>query len=209
MTENPLPAMRAEFIDAMQTIRRLRITVGPKAYGNSMPEYLHEFWKDAHPEKTRIIVRPSSEQIARMEAVFEVVNETLCEEDRHQVYQWGRIQVSRHATIREFSAKLGMKEHEYRRQIDKIFQKLVDRWKVKPALRLSTNVEQPKESGQKTSRSDETRSKNGRITGHMAPDSRPEHLPESADHKRLIRRMLKFRPKENGAKPPDGSGLKA
>lgn len=200
MTDNPIPGMRTIFIEAMQTIRAVRTErIGPKAFGNSMPAYVHEMWKDAPPDGTKVVVLPTSESIAVMEALFDLVNECLTEAERKDLYQWGRIQVSKYATIRRYAAKIGLKEHEYRRKIDAIFQKLLVHWNGKRALRLYANVEQARESGQKREKSDVARPRRRGIAAEMAEDGRPQHLPESMDHKRLIRKMLKASSKRAGA----------
>lgn len=169
MSHNPLPGMRSDFIEAMHTIRRLRISVGPKAYGNSMPEYIKEAWKDAPPDKTKVIVIPGADEIARMEACFDVVNANLNEADRHEIYTWGRVQTSRNATIRGFAEKMGLKEHQYRRKIDEIFQKLVVHWENNRILRLSTHVELSEKQGYESAKSDDLRTK----THWMADDAKP------------------------------------
>ena len=206
MTDNPIPGMRSTLIEAMLTMRNMRERWGPKAYGNSMPEYVREAWKDAPPDTNKVMVHPSSEQISRMEAMFDLINQRLEEDERRHLYQWARVQVSKRATIRGISKKLGMKEHEYRRLIDKIFQKLIVHWGSMKALRLFTPVEQAQESGQFREKSDVARPTGRGINGFQAEDGKPQHLPESGDHKRLITKMLKAGRKRDGAKPRPATG---
>lgn len=185
--------MKARCIEATETWRLMRIRVGPSSKSGFWPAIAGEPDKDYAPETTRVVRLPTAGEIARADEFTGWVNTYLGEEERKEVWQWGRLKVLPHRTIRGFCEKIGLREHEYRARISKLFQKLAFTVGGNPAVLCSPPVD---DAGDLT----ENRASSGRSARHwIADDARPQHMPESAEHRRLVRDLLKRQKQRNAA----------
>lgn len=199
----PLTAkdMQERAIEALETYRSLRVNVGPSSKSGYWPDIVGELDKgDRAPEETRVIRIPTAAEIAGAERFTGWVNAYLGEEDRKEVWTWARLKVIRSRTIRGFCEKMGLREHEYRRRIGKIFQKLASSVSGNPALLRSASVDDPAESGEKRASSGRGARRDG-FEVWRPDEAKPEHLPDSDQHKRLVSNLLKKQKQRSGASP--------
>lgn len=139
-----IPELKDRCIETAETFRKLRIKVGPGSKSGYWPEFQFDRTKDYAPDKTKIIVIPSSIDIQRAEEFSGWVNRHLNEEERKSLHQWAKLKTSPNRTIRGFCKKIGMLEHNYRRHIDAIFQKLLFTvYGISPSL-CSISVDEPR-----------------------------------------------------------------
>lgn len=183
-------SMKDHCIEAVETFRGLRIRVGPSSKSGFWPEFQFDRTKDYAPDTTRIIRLPTAIEIQHAEQFTGWVNTYLDEQERKDIWQWGTLKVLPHRTIRGYCEKIGLREHEYRRQINRIFQKLAFTVSGNSAVLCSLSVDDNENTG-------ENRASSGRIARvkgievYRPDEARPEHLPDSAQHKRLISDLLK------------------
>lgn len=183
-------SMKDRCIEAVETFRGLRIRVGPSSKSGFWPEFQFDRTKDYAPDTTRIIRLPTAIEIQHAEQFTGWVNTYLDEQERKDIWQWGTLKVLPHRTIRGYCEKIGLREHEYRRQINRIFQKLAFTVSGNSAVLCSLSVDDNENTG-------ENRASSGRIARvkgievYRPDEARPEHLPDSAQHKRLISDLLK------------------
>lgn len=115
-------------LEAADTIRKLERTggkVGPSTKSGFWPEFQFDRTKDYAPDKTKIIVIPSAVDIQRAEQFTSWVNTYLVEDQRSDLRQWVYLKTHPNASIRGWCKKIGILEHNYRRRIDEIFQRLL------------------------------------------------------------------------------------
>lgn len=111
------PAIRDRILEAAMTIRRLPKVMGPKMYGNALPEPVRRYddaygYSEASTKK-----RASGVAISRMEKTFEWINAYLCEDDRKLVYGWSAVKVRKGMSIAKFAEENKSYERMMRREI--------------------------------------------------------------------------------------------
>ncbi len=128
---------------AYKLVQRTSGRSGPKGYSSSWPKFPDD--KNAYGyNKLKVNVVPSPFEISRANTFWEIVNETLDEEDRVELLQWYKIRHTRKCTYKSFCKRHGFLEHTYRRKIDKIFLKLIKNNHVKLLPYSKINVENRK-----------------------------------------------------------------
>lgn len=187
--------MKDRCLEAAETYRKMRIKVGPGSKSGFWPEFQFDRTKDYAPDQTCVIVLPTAIEIQRADEFTGWVNTHLVEEDRKAIRQWAILKTSPNRTIKGYCNRIGLQEHKYRRKIDVIFQKLAFTVYGKAAVLCSMGVD----AGEKTK---EKQASSGRTARHwIAQDAKPRHLPDSAQHKRLIGNLLEKQKQRNGASP--------
>lgn len=192
-----IPQLRAICVEAMETSERLpeqnRPTGTTKTY---WPEWTREDAGETFPVR----LLPSADQISLADRFFEALNKLESEYERKQIYTWGRIKTSRNRTIRGYAEKMGLREHEYRREIDGIFQKVARHFRIGTVTIRSIPVEQAEEMGHKTSTSDEARASHW-----MADGAKPRADYEIPERQNCMKAML-ARAAERMGEAQTGSG---
>jgi hypothetical protein len=188
-----IPEMKDRCIEAAETFRKMRIKVGPGSKSGFWPEFQFDRTKDYAPDQTRVIVLPTALEIQRAEEFTGWVNRYLAEEDRKAIRQWAALKTHPNRTIRGFCRKIGLQEHHYRRKIDKIFERLAFNVYGKAAVSCSMGVDDTAESGENRAGSGRNADGSRSFGTHgtqFIRDAKPQHLPESRDHRRLIKQLL-------------------
>lgn len=186
-----IPELKDRCIEAAETFRKMKIRVGPGSKSGYWPEFQFERTKDYAPETTRVIVLPSSIEIQRAEEFAGWVNRFLSEPDRKAIHHWARLKTSPNRTIKGYCARIGMQEHNYRREIDEIFQKLLFNVYGISAALCSTSVDATEKTKEKQASSGRGADKKSGLEVWRPDEAQPQHLPESAQHKRLIADLLR------------------
>lgn len=189
-----IQAMKDRCIEAVETFRRMNRLggrVGPSTKSGYWPDIVREIKKgDRAPEVTRVFVFPTAVDIQRAEEFLGWINTYLTEDERNHVHNWAYLKTSANATIRGWCEKMGLLEHNYRRRINAIFQKLAFTVSHNAGVMCSLVVDDDEEI-------EENRASSGRparvkgLEVYRPEEARPEHLPDSAQHKRLISDLLK------------------
>lgn len=188
--------MRDRCLEAVEVYRRMPISVGPSRVLTAWPEVSKDRTTDYAPETTNVRTPPSADMIAKADEFTAAASRILTEKERQQMWQWAAIKLSRHATLRGYSEKMGLTEHKYRRQIEAIFQKLAGNRPSKPPLRFERDVDRPAKSGDQEIRSE-------RSARHwMSSDAKPLHRPDSQEHQSLVRKLLKQQEKRDRGLAP-------
>lgn len=143
-----IPEMKERCIEAAETFRRLRIKVGPGTKSGFWPEVARQHGKDYPDDRTRVIVLPTAIEIQRAEEFSGWVNSSLDEQDRKDLRQWVALKTSRNATIRGYCKRIGLLEHNYRRKIDLVFERLTFTVFGDAAVSCSTGVDDDRNPGQ-------------------------------------------------------------
>lgn len=116
--------MKTACIDAIETFDRL--PPDRRGSGSAWPEIAREKGTDYASDQSDVRLPPTARAISDAERFTDLVNHALDEDDRKEVWRWGWIKARRDRTVRGYCEKFGLKEHEYRRRIDKLFQILVE-----------------------------------------------------------------------------------
>lgn len=176
-----IPQLRSIAIEAIETVQRLPESAKMPSVKTCWPEWT----RDSAGETFPVRLLPSADQISRADRFFEALNRLESEVERKEIYAWGRVQTSRNATIRGYADKMGLREHEYRRSIDKIFQKVAVHFNRNPGSLLFAPVEHREEMGHKQPTSHEARA-----THWMAEDAKPRASDETPQRQNCMRAML-------------------
>lgn len=148
-----IPEIRAIAIEAWETVE----TMPETARMPSVKTYWPEWTRDDAGETFPVRLLPSAEQIGRAERFFDAVNRLDTQAKRSAIHQWIKVKVSRNCTVRGYSEKMGLREHQYRSWIDKIFQEVADNFRPNPGLMVFEEVEPTPKISDKRSTSDEAR----------------------------------------------------
>lgn len=148
-----IPELRAIAIEAYKTMTRMPKPSGPAGSAGYWPEYPGMY----ADERTRYRVIPKAYEISRMDKLFDAINKLEREGERRAIFEWMEIQCSKRMTIRGEAQKLGLLEHQYRKSIDGIFQKVAVHYNINPGSMSFTPVEHYDETGHNGSTSDEAR----------------------------------------------------
>lgn len=140
-----VPELRGVCVEAFETMKRLPAVNGPSTRLGYWPETMFERHTDWKTGSNRVRLHPTSAQISSMDRFFDAVNRLPKEADRKAIFEWGLVKTSRNMTIRGFAEKMGLLEHQYRRKIDEIFQKLAVNYNTDKMLMSSIIVEQSAE----------------------------------------------------------------
>ena len=168
-----IETMKQRALTAWQTMRRLHVgRVGPSQSLTYWPEHILDY---PNPRQFRRI--PTSGEIADADDVQDMANRRLSEVERKDLWQWCRLKdrSEKGSSIQNYCDKYGLKEHNYRRHIDKLFQKLAGIEKNNLIVRLKRDVDGGQKAGKLGTQSDVMRS-NG-ITAWRPADSTPVHDP--------------------------------
>lgn len=181
--------MKARAIEAMDVIRAIPGYVGPGGANGYWPEHLRDYAdNDAKPK-----FRPSADQIARCDQFTTWVSRLDTAKERENVWQWAFIKAVHSKTVRGHCINCGLKEHEYRRQISSIFQKLARISGIKQEMRPNADVDAIIIQSEKAPSSEKSR------THWMDETAKPVHDPDCDSHKALIKRLLKKQQNRVGA----------
>jgi hypothetical protein len=121
---SPIADMKSRCLETVEVYRRMGIRVGPSSKSGFWPEFQFDRSKDYAPDHTRIIRLPTAAEISRADEFTTWVNTHLSDNQRLMMWEWAKLKLSPKRTIRGFCEKIGLREHEYRRKIGKIFQHL-------------------------------------------------------------------------------------
>lgn len=169
-----IPEMKDRCIEAAETFRKMQVAVGPTKYAAYWPEMPWVWGDDKQKLHRPLKWVPTSSMIARAEQFAGWVNAGLDEEDRKTLHQWAALKTSRNATIRGYCKRIGLLEHNYRRKIDEVFERLTFTVFGNLALSCSSGVDDDAKSGENGApsetfwRDDETFRRRKMIQGLLA-----------------------------------------
>ena len=168
-----IETMKQRTLTAWQTMRRLYVgKVGPSQSLTYWPEHVLDY-----PASRMFRRIPSAGEIADADDVQDMANKRLTETERKDLWLWCRLKdkAEKDTSIQRHCDKFGLKEHKYRRHIEKIFQKLAGIEKNIPIARFSTGVDGSRKTGKLGTQSDVI-CKDG-ITAWRPADAKPVRDP--------------------------------
>ncbi|MEX3008730.1 DUF6362 family protein [Hoeflea sp. TYP-13] len=113
-------AVEHRLIEAAETLTLCPRALGPKAYGNSMPEPLRR-QSDAYASNApRYRRRPSAGAMDRMEICWTWINALDEKQDRQLLYDWARAKGGRGRSLKVLAMEEGMSDRTLRREITRI-----------------------------------------------------------------------------------------
>lgn len=132
MSTKALNEIKSIAVEAYQIAMQMPGLLGPRPPGSAWPEVAGDY--------SPIVLRPTASQISQSDAFWESFAFKLGEPDRRELLSWLQIKCHKDRTLRGWCEKNGLLEHKYKRKIDAIFQKLVDRSNIKLAMRYEPDV---------------------------------------------------------------------
>lgn len=180
-----IPELRAIAIEAYATMQKMPSGYGPSAGAGYVLEYPGMY----AAELTRVRILPTAYEISRMDKLFDAVNKLESEQERKEINRWMEIQNAKHLTIGFEAKKLGLREHEYRKTINAIFQKVAVHYNINPGSMLFTPVEHCDEMGDNESTSDEARPRDY-PTFYRDETAKPRAEDETPKRQHHMRAML-------------------
>lgn len=176
-----IPEIRAIAIEAWETIETMPESARMPSVKTCWPEWTRDDAGETFPVR----LLPSAEQIGRAERFFDAVNMLDTQAKRSAIYNWIKVKTSRNRTIRGYSEKMGLREHQYRSWIDNIFQEVAGKFRPNPGLMVPGEVEHTPEISDKRSTSDEARP-----NFWMAGNAKPRAIDETPNRQNCMRAVL-------------------
>lgn len=176
-----IPQLRSIAVEAWETMEALP----DKSAMRRVKTCWVEWTRDDAGETFPVRLLPSAEQIGRAERFFDAVNKLDTQAKRSAIHQWIKVKVSRNRTIRGYSEKMGLREHQYRSWIDDIFQEVAGNFRINSGLMLAGEVEPAPETSDKRSFSNDPRP-----NFWMAEDAKPRAIDETPNRQNCMRAML-------------------
>ncbi|MCY6381022.1 DUF6362 family protein [Hoeflea prorocentri] len=113
-------AVRERVVEAARTLAICPRALGPKAFGNAMPEPLRRQTDAYASNAPRYRRRPSAAAIARMEECWTWINRHPDGRDRQRLYDWARARAGCGGTVKSLARKEGVSERTLRRDIARV-----------------------------------------------------------------------------------------
>lgn len=184
--------------EAGETLMASPRVVGPKAPSTGWPAFPRD-QRDAYGyEPSRFVRRPTADEIQRMTTVWGWINALPDETDRMLLYSFSWSKARRARFHARFARENGISSRTVRRRIIALCQGIAERLVIggvalrHPALD-AMSIEAPITGPQ------DVASKN--YANHeMAADAKPSHQPESADHRRTIKRLERHTRSRSGSR---------
>lgn len=172
-------------IEAAETIMLCPPDHGPRGYGSAWPEHIPDYQR---PARTRR--KPSAAALSRMVECWDWLN-SLSDADRFLVYAWAAVKATKGRSVEDFADEQDIRPRTLRWQLTKIFKEIAGGLNRSYSLRLKAEVDVVAEN-LAHERPDRLPKAVGRSPRRMMdPDAKPDHLPDSVDHKALIKRLEK------------------